>query len=204
MIGVLDIGIGNLGSVKNALYNLGMDSVPVSTPADFLEITHLLLPGVGSFASAMDKLNSTKLVDPIHCFAKNGKPILGICLGMQLLATRGIEGGACSGLDLVPGQINPITPTKALRIPHMGWNEVVQKKTHPLLRGIRDNADFYFVHSYRFQVLHDDVIAVTEHGEIFPSIVGLNNVIGVQFHPEKSQSNGMKLLENFCSWDGAC
>lgn len=204
-IGIVDVGIGNLGSVRQALYNLGWDSVSVSTPADFSAISHLLLPGVGAFAAAMEKLNKARLVGPIRQFAGEGKPVLGICLGMQLMATQGTEGGITSGLDLVPGSIEPIDTSHGLRIPHVGWNEAHQKRKHPLLKGIRDDVDFYFVHSYRFVVADEEhVLAETEYGERFPSIVGCCNVVGAQFHPEKSQSNGIRILDNFCLWDGQC
>lgn len=204
-IGVVDIGIGNLGSLRQAIYNLGWDPVPVSTPSDFSRISHLLLPGVGAFASAMAKLNEARLVDPIRQFVADGNPVLGICLGMQLLATEGTEGGLTPGLDLIPGRVEPIDSAIGLRIPHVGWNEAHQRRKHPILKGIRDDVDFYFVHSYRFVATDEmDVLAETEYGERFPSIVGRNNVAGAQFHPEKSQSNGMRILDNFCAWDGKC
>ena len=118
-VGIVDVGIGNLGSIKNALYNMGKDFVGVSAPSDLLPISHLILPGVGSFSSAMDKLESMQLIDPIRTFAKQGKPILGICLGMQILGTRGTEGGSCPGLDLVPGRIELMRPRGvALRSMH--------------------------------------------------------------------------------------
>lgn len=204
-IGIVDVGIGNLGSLRQALYNLGWDPVPVSAPSDFSRISHLLLPGVGAFASAMASLNEARLVTPIRQFVAAGGPLLGICLGMQLLATEGTEGGVTPGLGLVSGRIEPINPGSGLRIPHVGWNEVHQKRKHPLLQGIRNDVDFYFVHGYRFVADDDAVVLVeTEYGEIFPSMVGYANVVGAQFHPEKSQSNGMKILDNFCSWDGKC
>lgn len=205
-VGIVDVGIGNLGSIKNALYNMGKDFVGVSAPSDLLPISHLILPGVGSFASAMDKLKSMQLIDPIRTFAKQGKPILGICLGMQILGTRGTEGGSCPGLDLVPGRIELMRPRGVgLRIPHVGWNEVCQKYKHPLLKGVRDKVDFYFVHGYRFYAEHEDhILAETEYGEWFPSLIGFRNIVGAQFHPEKSQSNGIRLLENFCLWGGEC
>lgn len=203
-IGVIDIGIGNLGSLRNALYSQGWDTLPVRTPDDFCDISHLILPGVGSFAAAMQRLSKTALLEQIRNFASSGKPILGICLGMQLLAEFGSEGGKIEGLGLVPGRVDPLSVAD-LRLPHVGWNNAHQSQKHPVLDGIRDDVDFYFVHRYRF--FTDDtssVIAQTEYGETFPSIVGKSNVIGTQFHPEKSQANGLRLLDNFCLWDGKC
>lgn len=204
-VGIVDVGIGNLGSVRQAVYNLGWDPVLVSKPEDFPRITHLLLPGVGAFNSAMEKLKNAQLVESIQSFALDGNPILGICLGMQLLATQGMEGGLTCGLNLIPGRIEPIQSDNGLRVPHVGWNEARQKRKHPLLKGIRDDVDFYFVHSFRF-VADDErsILAETEYGTLFPSIVGQQNVVGAQFHPEKSQLNGMRILDNFCVWDGSC
>jgi imidazole glycerol-phosphate synthase subunit HisH len=204
-IGIVDIGIGNLGSVRQALYNLGLDVVSVSSRGHFADISHLILPGVGAFAVAMEKLNCAGLVPSIQKFALDGRPVLGICLGMQLLASQGTEDGVNSGLDLIPGIVKPINASFNLRVPHVGWNEAHQKQKHPLLKNIRDDVDFYFVHSFKFVASNQsDVLAETEYGERFASIVCHDNIAGTQFHPEKSQSNGIRLLENFCSWDGNC
>lgn len=203
-IGVIDIGIGNLGSLRNALYSQGWDTLPIRTPDEFNEISHLILPGVGSFAAAMQRLRQSRLLEAIRDFAASGRPILGICLGMQLLAEFGSEGGETEGLGLVPGRVVPLAVSD-LRLPHVGWNNAHQSRKHPVLDGIRDDVDFYFVHSYRFVAADTSaVIAQTEYGETFPSIVGKSNVIGTQFHPEKSQANGLRLLDNFCIWDGTC
>lgn len=204
-VGIVDIGIGNLGSLSNALHSQGWDSVSISSASDFNDVTHLLIPGVGAFAAAMSRLGDTRLVEPIRQFASEGNPVMGICLGMQLLAESGTEGGNTGGLALIPGMVVPMEQRLDLPLPHVGWNEVRQTRTHPVLKGIRNNADFYFVHSYRFVPRESDsVLAETEYGEYFPSIVGRGNVIGMQFHPEKSQLNGLRLLDNFCLWDGKC
>lgn len=203
-VGIIDIGIGNLGSLRSALYSQGWDCVFVSNPSGLDSVTHLLLPGVGAFAAAVKRLHECELFEPIRRFAADRRPVMGICLGMQLLAERGTEGGDIEGLGLVAGTVNPIN-APGLRLPHMGWNNVHQAQPHPLIEGIRDEVDFYFVHSYQFAATHSkNVLAHTEYGERFVSIVCEGNVVGVQFHPEKSQSNGLRLLDNFCLWDGAC
>jgi glutamine amidotransferase len=131
--------------------------------------------------------------------------VLGICLGMQLLATAGVEGGLTPGLALVSGRVVPLAAKPGLRIPHVGWNEIHHRRKHPVLKGIRDDVDFYFVHSYRFAADDPrDVYAEAEYGEPFSAIVGRANVVGAQFHPEKSQANGLRILDNFCSWSGVC
>jgi glutamine amidotransferase len=204
-IGIVSVGIGNIGSLHNALYSQGWDIVKVSTASHFVNITHLIIPGVGSFATAMHRLEKTGLIEPIRKFAAQGLPLLGICLGMQILAEKGTEGGDISGLSLVPGCVIPLLPGGELRVPHVGWNEVIQMGKHPILVNVSNNVDFYFVHSYRFLVDESKhVLAETDYGERFPSIVSKANVVGVQFHPEKSQINGLRILDNFCRWDGKC
>lgn len=204
-IGIIDVGIGNLGSLRNALYNEGWDTVSVSAEDDLAGLTHLILPGVGAFYAAMDRLTQRGLVEPIRRFSAQGKPLLGICLGMQILAESGTEGGDIPGLGLIPGRVIPITPGAGLRLPHVGWNNAMQVAKHPVLIGIRNDVDFYFVHSYRFLATNaENVLAETDYGERFPTIVANGNVVGVQFHPEKSQANGLRILDNFCRWNGAC
>lgn len=204
-IGIIDIGIGNLGSLRHAIDCQGWDSVAVSGPAEFDGITHLLMPGVGAFAAAMARLDEFGLIEPIRRFAAEGRPVLGICLGMQLLGESGSEGGDIPGLGLIPGQVRPIASRPGLRLPHVGWNEARQVRAHPVLTGIRNDVDFYFVHSYCFVATDaSTVLAETEYGERFPAVIGKGNVIGAQFHPEKSQTNGLRMLDNFCLWDGAC
>jgi glutamine amidotransferase len=203
-IGIIDVGIGNLGSLSNALYSQGWDSHFVSSPEDLEGLTHLILPGVGAFSAAVRRLHETLLFDQIREFAREGNPVMGICLGMQLLADRGSEGGDEFGLGLVSGRVVPIT-AQGFRLPHVGWNSVKYTQSHPLFEGIRNDVDFYFVHSYKFMTdFSDNILSITDYGEIFPSIIGCKNVIGLQFHPEKSQVNGLRLLDNFCLWDGKC
>ncbi len=204
-IGIIDVGIGNLGSLRHAVQSQGWDTVNVSTPDDFAGLTHLFLPGVGAFASAMARLDEAGIIEPIRKFAASGLPIMGICLGMQILAEKGLEGGDTLGLALIPGEVHPIKVKTGMRLPHVGWNELRKMQAHPLLKGIRNDVDFYFVHSYRF-VASDiaNVLAETEYGDKFPSLICKDNVVGAQFHPEKSQINGLRLLDNFCLWDGKC
>jgi glutamine amidotransferase len=204
-IGIIDVGIGNIGSLRGALYSQGWDTQTVATAADMLDITHLFLPGVGSFTVAMQRLHIAGLVDPIRRHAAEGRPMMGICLGMQLLADRGVEGGASEGLGLIPGMVAPLETDPKLRLPHVGWNVLRPQQPHPLLKGIRTDVDFYFVHSYFFKARREaDVVGTTEYGISYPSFVASGSVVGVQFHPEKSQRNGLRLLDNFCLWDGVC
>lgn len=204
-IGIVDVGIGNIGSLKQALYGLGFDVELLRQASQVGACSHVLLPGVGAFSAAMEKLNGAALVPSLKSHVATGKPLMGICLGMQLLADIGEEGGENSGLGFVPGRVVAIDAKQGYRLPHVGWNEARQVAKHPVLKSIRNDVDFYFVHSYRFwpeQPQH--VLAETEYGEVFPSIIGKGNVVGAQFHPEKSQSNGLRILENFCNWDGTC
>ena len=204
-IGIIDVGIGNIGSLRGALYSQGWDTQTVTTEADMADITHLFLPGVGSFLTAMQRLHAAELVEPIRQYAGEGRPMMGICLGMQLLADRGVEGGASEGLRLIPGMVAPLETGSKLRLPHVGWNVLDPQQQHPLLKGIRTHVDFYFVHSYFFNAWREaDIVGTTEYGMSYPSFVASGSVVGVQFHPEKSQRNGLRLLDNFCLWDGTC
>tara|TARA_B100000035_G_C21017078_1_gene562432 strand:+ start:693 stop:1286 length:594 start_codon:yes stop_codon:yes gene_type:complete len=197
--------MGNIGSISNALYNLGWDYKLISESRDFEGISHLILPGVGAYLSAMQKLNKKRLSKSIIEFCKKGNPVLGICLGMQLLSFSGEEGGNSKGLEIINGSVKLLENKQKLHMPHVGWNNLILKKSHPVLEGIKSGKDFYFINSYFFDVKYkENVIAETEYGQIFPSVVSEKNVIGVQFHPEKSQSNGLKILDNFCLWDGKC
>lgn len=205
MIGILDIGSGNLRSVENAVYQNGFDPRIVKDGAGFDDLSHLIIPGVGNFGAAMPAIEQRKLRQPILDFAASGRPLLGACLGMQLLMTTGEEGGIFAGLALVAGRVTRLSPPRGFRIPHVGWNIVQILRDHPVFEGIKTGRDFYFVHSYA--ALCDDaadVVATTDHGGVVTAVVGQRNIIGVQFHPEKSQVNGLKLVENFCNWDGKC
>ncbi len=203
-VGIINIGLGNIGSLKAALERLGYDPTLVSKPSDLVGVTHLILPGVGSFKTAILRLKKNGLLNVIKNFSSEGSPILGICLGMQLLAYSGCEGGEVSGLELIPGKVIPINAPD-VRLPHVGWNNVTKVMDHKLLNNIRSDVDFYFVHGYYFLVDSDSyILGTTNYGIEFPAVIAKNNVIGAQFHPEKSQDNGLRLLDNFCNWDGTC
>lgn len=205
MIGIIDVGIGNQGSIREAIHALGHDPVPVRSAADLSDLTHLILPGVGAFSHAVQRLHATALFAPVQQFARAGRPLLGICLGMQLLCDVGDEDGPNAGLGLVPGRVSRLPDQPGLRVPHVGWNDVRFPVPHPLFQGVRPGLDFYFVHSYEFLPASGaHVIGVTDHGKQVVCAVANANCVGVQFHPEKSQKNGLRILENFCDWDGLC
>lgn len=199
-IGILDYGMGNLRSVFNAFKSINFTPVFVKQANDFEGISHLIIPGVGAFPSAMRNIREAKLELEILKFAESGKPLLGICLGMQLLATIGYEMETCKGLNLIEGVVKKIDSSE--RIPHVGWNNINLQKDHFLFDGIKNDADFYFVHSYYFEPTNkDNLMATFEYGTKIPAIVFNNNIIGIQFHPEKSQKNGLKILENFANYN---
>jgi len=203
MIGILDYGMGNLSSVFNSLEYLGFDSKIISNKNEADDITHLIVPGVGSFAEAMNNLKERGLDSIIYEHIDLGKPYLGICLGMQLLASIGHEDGQTKGLDLIQGEVIPFDIT--LPLPHVGWNNIDCTTEHPIFNKQVNHIDFYFVHSYYFHVEDENsILTKTEYEVSFASSVGKDNIIGVQFHPEKSQDPGLKILEAFCEWDGKC
>ena len=205
MIGILDLGMGNLRSVSNALYSLGYDFAVINEPGQTQDISHLVIPGVGAYTKAMRRLEEQNLKQYVLRFVSSGRPLLGICLGMQLLSERGEEGGDTEGLGLIPGKVCKFSDSPQIATPHVGWNSVRQLIDHPIFYKVKQDADFYFVHSYYFDCsAASSIYAVTEYGRDFSSVVGRENVVGVQFHPEKSQVNGMRLLENFCGWNGSC
>lgn len=198
MIGIVDYGMGNLKSVYNAFQFVGAKVEIINQgEVNFDYYSHLVIPGVGAFGQAMDNLNKLDLVNSINKFILTRKPVLGICLGMQLLATIGNEPYKVDGLKLIQGEVKKI-PKLGMRIPHVGWNSILMKKDHYLFEGVKKDADFYFVHSYYFDVFtEENIIANCQYGFDFPAVVGCNNLTGIQFHPEKSQKNGLKILENF-------
>ncbi|HBR94198.1 MAG TPA: imidazole glycerol phosphate synthase subunit HisH [Opitutae bacterium] len=202
-IGIINYGMGNIASIKNAFEALGADTFLVETPEMLKDAERIILPGVGAFSAAMQHLNEEKWIPAIqHAVYEQKRPLLGICLGMQLLLTSGDEGGTCAGLGLIDGEVKHLQLSDpALRIPHMGWNEVDYTAESPLFKGIPDQSDFYFVHSYAAVTKSDDdVIARTQYGGDFVVAIARDHVFGVQFHPEKSSTAGRKLLQNFLEY----
>lgn len=195
MIAIIDYGMGNLHSVSKAVARLGY-KVEVTADPDRLKVADgIILPGVGAFGDAIGNLERAGLITPIQEIASSGKPLLGICLGMQLLFSESEEYGIHRGLDLLPGKV--VRFETELKIPHMGWNRLKWKQEHPLFNGIEEG-HVYFVHSYHvITEKESDLLAVTDYGGAVTAIVGRNNVMGMQFHPEKSGQLGMALLEQF-------
>lgn len=205
MIGIIDYGMGNLRSVYNALTFLGLDSVVVRDPAYLVDCSHAILPGVGAYAMAMDNLNQRGFSSALKEFAEAKKPLLGICLGMQMLSSTGTEPWPCEGLGLIKGEVLPMDVRESVPLPHVGWNSFQLLQKHPIFEGISKNIDVYFVHSYCFTPRDkEDKLCITEYDITFVSGVAHGNIVGLQFHPEKSQKNGLHILANFCNWNGQC
>ena len=195
-IAVVDYGAGNLFSVENALKFLGYEDVVFArTPEQVASADKLILPGVGAFPDAMGKLNQSGLADAVRAEGRR-KPLLGICVGMQLLFEKGYEFEACEGLGLLPGYVDKIV-APGLKIPHMGWSDVTIVHPSPLTAGVRDGDRVYFVHSYK-AVTEDVLICLkTEYGQLIPALVRDGDLYGAQFHPEKSGDVGLSILKNF-------
>ena len=202
MIAITDYGMGNLRSVQKALESLGAQAEITSDPDKISSADKVILPGVGAFKDAMEELAERELIEPIKEAARK-KPFLGICLGLQLIFDESEEDGLHQGLGLVQGRIvrfafdqNGAQPK--LKIPHMGWNALEIKKDIPLLKGLESGVYAYFVHSFYAAPGSEDVVAATaDYGRPFPAVVASNNIFATQFHPEKSQAVGLKMLENF-------
>ena len=200
-VAIVDYGMGNIDSVARAVRELGCRADITRRPEDFAAAHSLILPGVGAFGDGMASLRLDGLDQALGEQVRQGIPTLGICLGMQLLASEGDEGGVHQGLGWIQGRVERFVPTEAgERIPHVGWNEVRQARPSVLFDGIEDGKDFYFVHSYHFVPgSPEHVLATTPYCGGCVSVVNRDNVYGVQFHPEKSQRVGMRLLQNFLS-----
>ena len=194
-IAVVDYGIGNLGSVMKAFRHLGAPAVLSGDIAELRRADVLVLPGDGAFASTMEEIEGRGLVPVLREAVEQGRTLLGICIGMQLLFEESEEHGRHRGLGFLPGRVRRLEGD--MPVPHMGWNQLHPTRPHPMLEGVADGAHVYFVHSYWCDAPAEVVLAETDYGARFPAIVGRGNVLGVQFHPEKSQAVGLRLMENF-------
>jgi imidazole glycerol-phosphate synthase subunit HisH len=195
-VGILDYGLGNIRSVEKTIIKIGLNPVFVSTLNDFNCIDALIIPGVGTFSEAMKLLQEKSLISLILDFAESGKKIVGICLGMQILADRGSEILSTEGLALIPGRVEKIPNNSNNPIPHLGWNNVsFQNQDNPL-----EQMDFYFIHSYHFIPESDDhILCKVNYGLDLVAGVRFNNIYGLQFHPEKSQNSGLEILKTILS-----
>lgn len=196
MIAVIDYGAGNLSSVANAVGRLGHQAKITSDPDELLSARAVILPGVGAAANTMANLKSLGLLDLIRHLIAEDRPFLGICIGLQILFSGTEEGGWCECLDVIPGVVRRLP--SGLKIPHMGWNQVKQRVSHPIFTGIPDEANFYFVHSYYVEPNDRSLIAgETEYGISICSVIARGNLVATQFHPEKSGEVGLKIYDNF-------
>jgi glutamine amidotransferase len=206
VIAMLDLGLGNLQSVRNAFRHVGVEAVETADPATVAAARALILPGVGAFGNGMASLREKGLVGPVLEHAAQGKPLLGICLGLQLLAELGEEHGLHEGLGLIPGRVVRIRPRDPdCRIPNIGWSPVHILDRGGVFRDIPDGADFYFVHAYHLECPDPALVsaAIDYGGQAVTAGVRKGNIHGVQFHPEKSQDNGLTLIANFARLAGA-
>ena len=198
MIVIIDYGMGNLKSVYNALKKIDCECKISSDINDIKAADGLILPGVGAFPDCMDNLKKSNLIDVIVEEANNGKPLLGICLGMQVLFEKGYEGEEREGLKLLKGSIRKMEDSK-VKIPHIGWNNLEKNREDELLKGLPDNTFVYYVHSYRACEYNDeDLVAYSSYGDLkIPGLFRKGNIMGAQFHPEKSGEDGLNILRNF-------
>jgi len=208
-IAVLDYGAGNLRSVVRALVRSGLDPEITSSPAAVRGADAVVLPGVGAFKDAAENLRAKGLSEAVCEFIASGRPYLGLCLGLQVLFEESDEHGRTPGLGLLPGRVERfpgrLASGQPLRVPHIGWNEVEWSGGHPVLSKLPARDCYYFVHSYRAVPADPDVIVGrTEYGGQFAAAVARDNVFAVQFHPEKSQSAGLRLLDGFAAWVASC
>jgi glutamine amidotransferase len=198
LIAIVDYGMGNLRSVQKAFEKIGATARVVPFPRDIENARGIVLPGVGAFGQAMDNLRAIGWIDPLRDACARGVPFIGICLGMQLLFESSEEMGQHEGLGILRGEVKRFSGE--LKVPQMGWNQIHIQRSSPLLRDVAEGSYAFFVHSYYCAPRDSDIIlATTEYGIEFASMVGRGNVFGAQFHPEKSQSVGLKMLENFAA-----
>jgi glutamine amidotransferase len=203
MITIIDYGMGNLRSVQKGFERLGFDARVTAEPGGVARAGKLVLPGVGAFRDCMENLRTGGFVEPIRRHIEAGRPFLGICLGLQLLFTESEEFGRHQGLGIIPGRVVRFPAEmrqrgEELKVPHMGWNQIAVRRDAPIFKGVADGSSVYFVHSYYVVPEDDGVVAtVTDYGVPFCSSIWKENVMATQFHPEKSQAVGLRILKNF-------
>jgi len=203
MIAIIDYGMGNKHSVYNALKYIGVDACISSDANEISKAERIILPGVGAFGAAMENLRQFQLVEVLQEeIISKGKPFLGICLGMQLLAEKGTEKGLFQGLGWIAGEVLKLQPEDlGFKLPHVGWNDIEVVKDSDLFKGLKKERAFYFVHSYAMQLRDSrNLAAESDYGVKFTAAVQKDNIFATQFHPEKSQKNGLIILENFVNW----
>ena len=206
MLAIVDYGMANLRSVQKAFENVGHAAEIITTPEQVRRADRLVVPGVGAFRDAIAVLEQTGLAGAIKDHVQSGRPMLGICLGLQLLVDVGYEDGEHRGLGVIPGKCVRFTvdkPPQCLKVPHMGWNAISWERPVPLFKGLPQGANVYFVHSYYVVPADPDVIGATaDYGIPFAAAIWKDNVMATQFHPEKSQEVGAAILRNFAQWQG--
>jgi len=208
MIAIIDYEAGNLTSVQRAVYHLGFEGTVTQDPEKILQADRVIFPGVGAAGAAMTDLRRLNLDQVLREAHHRGTPILGICLGTQIIFEFSEEDGGTPGLGILDGRTKRFPPDLTenglkLKVPHMGWNQIRLAGAHPVLKGVNPDQEFYFVHSY-YPAPADERLAVgwTEYGLTFASVIARDNLVAVQFHPEKSGRPGLHILKNFCRWDG--
>ena len=203
MIAIIDYGVGNLFSLASSFAAIGKEATVTSDPAVIRAADRLILPGVGAFEDAARKLRESGMADLVKEEAARGKPIMGICLGMQMLFERSFEYGEHEGLGLIKGSVRPISDVipNDLKIPHIGWNALHFTRQNPLFKYLKEGDFVYFVHSFYAADCQDAVIATSEYGAPLTAAVAVGNVMGCQFHPEKSGEVGLSILRAFCEWE---
>ncbi len=208
MIAIIDLGLGNLFSLSNAFHKITSKTIKIIDNSYLLKnceekISHLILPGVGSFPAAMKKIKENNWQSELLKFKNKKKPILGICLGMQLFFEKSFENNIqTKGLNFIEGVVEKLIVNNCEKIPHTGWNNLIEVKNDIILENVNLNADFYFTHSFYCNVRNEnEIVAFTDYGHKFPSLIKKDNIFGCQFHPEKSSDNGIKILKNFSNFN---
>ncbi len=202
MLAIVDYGVGNLFSLRSSLDYIGKQAVVTSDPAVLRMAERIILPGVGAFGDAIEKLRAGGLEKAVRREAESGKPLMGICLGMQMLFEKSYEYGEHNGLGFIKGEVIPMENTipGGLKIPHIGWNRLEKKKNSPILSSIGEDDYVYFVHSFYVEGNNENTVATTEYGKSITAAVQKDNIFGCQFHPEKSGDVGLAILRDFCEY----